>query len=423
MKSSELEAIAKSPKERADFVSSITKESSAKYRKDWNAYLETLKTAFAFDQSEGALLENHIENVRKFDDLNTLKAAFKCGNVSQDEVRTVLGFVRTPEAKRAVVKALMPQASLADLIRMRAITRHEAEEKLYEILKAKEDAQDSLSAGIVKSVKMDENAPDSPEAKKRIERKLREIAEDFDFDLVYVNTAELSENGLDKVLERSDIAKTIERKIAEGMAELRNILDVEKDLKPDAQGRLSVSFAKKIAEEFSGNEKPEHDIEGVELLVASASGRTSDPIVFEGVVKADGSAEASQKIRVRITGWTENASTGERKMDVAILDESGNVASIDSLTYDEFYRLAHRLENRSFQTSEAIGKKILVESAEFKRQIEEAKNATDDSSVNERLDAVIGPDIRSLEQLQEMFDELDSAGSAHGIKKGISITL
>lgn len=207
------------------------------------------------------------------------------------------------------------------------------------------------------------------------------------------------------------------------MEELKNILDVEKDLKPDANGSLAVSFAKKIAEEFTGNEKAERNIPGVELLVASASGNSASKIVFEGVVKADGTAEAAQKIRMRIKGWTEHDDTGERKMNVAYLDERGVESRTDDLTYDEFYRLAHRLEERSFQNSETIGKKILVEAADFKRQVETAKAIGDEDARNRKLNEVIGPDIRSLEQLGEMFDDLDSAGASLGIKKGVSVIL
>lgn len=239
--------------------------------------------------------------------------------------------------------------------------------------------------------------------------KLREIAEDFDFRLAYVPTAGLSEDGLDKLLDRSDLPKILERKVAEGMEELKNILDVEKDLKPDANGNLSVSFAKKIAEEFTGNEKAERNIPGVELLIASADGSAASEIVFEGVVKADGSAEAAQKIRMRIKDWTERDNTGERKMKVAFLDDNNREARTDDLSYDEFYRLAHRLEERSFQDSETIGKKILVEAADFKRQVETAKAIEDEGERNRKLEEIIGPDIRSAEQLGEMFDELDSA--------------
>lgn len=239
--------------------------------------------------------------------------------------------------------------------------------------------------------------------------KLREIAEDFDFRLAYVPTAGLSEDGLDKLLDRSDLPKILERKVAEGMEELKNILDVEKDLKPDVNGSLAVSFAKKIAEEFTGNEKAERNIPGTELLIASADGSAASEIVFEGVVKADGSAEAAQKIRMRIKGWTERDNTGERKMKVAFLDENNREVRTDDLSYDEFYRLAHRLEERSFQTSETVGKKILVEAADFKRQVETAKAIEDEGERNRKLEEIIGPDIRSAEQLGEMFDELDSA--------------
>lgn len=239
--------------------------------------------------------------------------------------------------------------------------------------------------------------------------KLREIAEDFDFRLAYVPTAGLSEDGLDKLLDRSDLPKILERKVAEGMEELKNILDVEKDLKPDVNGSLAVSFAKKIAEEFTGNEKAERNIPGTELLIASADGSASSEIVFEGVVKADGSAEAAQKIRMRIKGWTERDNTGDRKMKVAFLDENNREVRTDDLSYDEFYRLAHRLEERSFQTSETVGKKILVEAADFKRQVETAKAIEDEGERNRKLEEIIGPDIRSAEQLGEMFDELDSA--------------
>lgn len=46
MKLSELERLAKSPKEREDFIGTVTKENPAKYRNDWNEYLEALKTDF-----------------------------------------------------------------------------------------------------------------------------------------------------------------------------------------------------------------------------------------------------------------------------------------------------------------------------------------------------------------------------------------
>jgi hypothetical protein len=161
----------------------------------------------------------------------------------------------------------------------------------------------------------------------------------------------------------------------------------------------------------------------VELLVASAGGDTASEIVFEGVVKADGSAEAAQKIRMRIKGWTEHGNTGERKMNVAFLDDNNQEARTDDLSYDEFYRLAHRLEERSFQDSETIGKKILVEAADFKRQVETAKAIENEGERNRKLEEIIGPDIRSAEQLEEMFKELDSAGASLGIKKGVSVIL
>lgn len=98
-------------------------------------------------------MERHLKDVRKFEDVETVKRAFKSGNVSQDEIRTILGFIRTPEAKRAIVKAFLPQVSLADLVRMRIFTRDQAEEALYRNLLAKESLPNSLSSAIVKAAK------------------------------------------------------------------------------------------------------------------------------------------------------------------------------------------------------------------------------------------------------------------------------
>ena len=41
------------------------------------------------------------------------------GVVSEDEIRTILGLIRTPEAKRALVKALLPKIAISELVRMK----------------------------------------------------------------------------------------------------------------------------------------------------------------------------------------------------------------------------------------------------------------------------------------------------------------
>lgn len=116
LKLEELSQLAKSAKERAEFVRMTTKEKPGKYRKGWTTYLNTLQNETGFNDSERTLLENHLKNVRNFEDVETAKLAFRSGSVSQDEIRTILGFIRTPEAKRAIVKAFLPQVSLGDLV-------------------------------------------------------------------------------------------------------------------------------------------------------------------------------------------------------------------------------------------------------------------------------------------------------------------
>lgn len=148
----ELESLAKSPQDRADFIGIVTKESPNKYRKGWAQYLSALQEKLKFGDSERVLLENHIKNVRNFDDVEHAKKAFKSGSVSEDEIRTVLGFIRTPEAKRAIVKAFLPQISIAELVRMKIFTRHEAENALYENLLKNGTSANSLSYGIINEI-------------------------------------------------------------------------------------------------------------------------------------------------------------------------------------------------------------------------------------------------------------------------------
>lgn len=153
---SELENLAKSPAERADFIGIVTKEKAQKYRKDWTQYLAALQEKLKFDDAELGLLENHIKNVRNFDDVENAKRAFKCGNVSEDEIRTVLGFVRTPEAKRAIVKAFLPQVSVAELVRMKVFTRDQAEKALFDNLLKNGSSADTLSGAIIKEIETSE---------------------------------------------------------------------------------------------------------------------------------------------------------------------------------------------------------------------------------------------------------------------------
>lgn len=153
---SELENLAKSATERADFIGIVTKEKAQKYRKDWTQYLAALQEKLKFDDAELGLLENHIKNVRNFDDVENAKRAFKCGNVSEDEIRTVLGFVRTPEAKRAIVKAFLPQVSVAELVRMKVFTRDQAEKALFDNLLKNGSSADSLSGAIIKEIETSE---------------------------------------------------------------------------------------------------------------------------------------------------------------------------------------------------------------------------------------------------------------------------
>lgn len=255
-----------------------------------------------------------------------------------------------------------------------------------------------------------------------MEAKLRDVVSEFDLNLAYVDTSGLADSDLDTLLEKSELPKILEEKVTEGMEELRNILDPEKDLEADDHGRVGVSFAKKIVEEFSGNDNAEKDITGVELFLASATGSVGEPIVFEGIVEADGSSEGSKKIRVRINEWMEY-SNGERKLRVGFLDENGGEARQDTLTYEEFYRFAHRLENRSFQNERTVVHAILVEDSETKRQLQEANQITDVEERERKLNEIRPPKIDSVSQLEEMFDDLDPNGKTFGIKSGVSVTV
>ncbi len=86
---------------------------------------------------------------------------------------------------------------------------------------------------------------------------------------------------------------------------------------------------------------------------------------------------------MKILEWKEKTVPGERKIRVAFLDEYGVSAQEDELSYEEFYRLVHRLENRAFYDEESMGRRIRVEDVGTKRAVSEMESARSDEEREE----------------------------------------
>lgn len=54
-----------------------------------------------------SVIQNHYSN-----DLESVKAAFRGGVVSQDEIRTIVGLLTDDETKLALMKGFLPSVSL-----------------------------------------------------------------------------------------------------------------------------------------------------------------------------------------------------------------------------------------------------------------------------------------------------------------------
>jgi hypothetical protein len=124
---------------------------------------------------------------------------------------------------------------------------------------------------------------------------------------------------------------------------------------------------------------------------------------------------------VKILEWKEKTVPGERKIRVAFLDEYGTSAQEDELSYEEFYRLVHRLENRAFYDEESMGRRIRVEDVGTKRAVSEMEAAGSEEEREEIVARMSHPEIRDLGELQEMFDDLDPNGTSQGFKAGMSV--
>ena len=103
-----------------------------------------------------------------------------------------------------------------------------------------------------------------------IVKKVRSFVEEFDLAHFYVDTLKIEDHDLDIVLEKSDLPKILEEKVSQGMEELKRALDPEKDLDADEDGNVAISFAEKIARDFSGNDEAKKNIRNVSMFLESA---------------------------------------------------------------------------------------------------------------------------------------------------------
>lgn len=124
---------------------------------------------------------------------------------------------------------------------------------------------------------------------------------------------------------------------------------------------------------------------------------------------------------MKVLEWKEHSHPGERNIRVAFLDEYGKESHLDELSYEEFYRLIHRLENRGFYDEESIGRKIRIEDAGTKRIAAEMENAATDEEREAILSEAPTTEVRDLSELKDLFDDLDPNGTSHGFKAGMSV--
>jgi len=89
-------------------------------------------------ETKGILTERDIAVIQSHysDDLEAVKAAFKGGVVSQDEIRTIVGLLTDDETKLALMKGFLPSVSLGELVSAKIVTRKKAQELLIEKIKA-----------------------------------------------------------------------------------------------------------------------------------------------------------------------------------------------------------------------------------------------------------------------------------------------
>ena len=192
------------------------------------------------------------------------------GVVSEDEIRTILGLIRTPEAKRALVKALLPKIAISELVRMKIFGLTEAREAVVKKIMESE-AADGFSKLLVKDAgKGLPSTLSDDEKRAEIVKKVRSFVEEFDLAHFYVDTLQIGNGDLDIILEKSDLPRILEEKVSQGMEELKRALDPEKDLDADEDGNVAISFAEKIAREFSGNDEAGKNIRNVAMFLESA---------------------------------------------------------------------------------------------------------------------------------------------------------
>lgn len=417
----ELSELVASPVARFELLEGVLRKNPEFYRKDWQAYLDALQSETGLSEKDRARLTKHLENADWISNVENAKNAFRTGNVSQDEIRTIIGLIASPKAKRALLRAVMPKISLGELVRMKIIGKSEAESHVENFVRDSWEKRSSeVSASLIRDAEM--RAADSKEenAAAARDRILKDIVRSLDPNAVFVQTGELSDEAVDVALKKSNVAALLEEKVAAGMEELKNALDPEKSLEADRNGSFAVAFANKIVSEFSGHENETKNIAGVGIFMDSAKNPSGGEVILEGTLQEAPGSQAA-KIRVKILEWKERSNPGERKMRVAFLDEYGAMAREDELSYEEFYRLVHRLENRAFYDGESMGRKIRIEDAGTKRKVAEMETAASDEEREEIAAQISAPEIRDLSELIEMFDDLDPNGTSHGFKAGMSV--
>lgn len=278
----ELSELVASPGERFELLEGILRKNPEFYRKDWQAYLDALQIESGFNEQDRARLAKHLENADWISNVENAKNAFRTATVSQDEIRTIIGLIATPEAKRALLRAIVPKISLSELLRMKIVGKTEAEAYVEDFVRTSwENRSSEVSASMMRDAEARAAETGSKDPKAERDRILKEIVSSLDPSAVFVRTGELSDEAVDVALKKSNVAAILEEKVSAGLEELKNVLDPAKSLETDRNGSSASSFAKKIAAEFSGNDDAKKNVAGIDLFLENARSGGGESVILE----------------------------------------------------------------------------------------------------------------------------------------------
>lgn len=300
LRKEELAKVAASPKEREKAVANATKLKPANYRNNVSNYLKRMKEIGPrFTDEEIRRIEEHYSH-----DLEDVKAAFRGGIVSQDEIRTIVGLMTNDETKRLLLKAFLPSVSLGELVSAKIIDRKKAHE--YLLAKIQKDAEktgedrNSMAQALVR--------PDGKSRAVGVEKwKLSEIVKTFDLDSVYVDTSDIDERHLEGAVLKTRLPKIIEERVAQGFREIEGVLATDFEISESRGAKNYKTVADKIVESFSGGKEGQPSIAGIEQLSKTEHWKGNSPVIIEGEAKyLDGDRTIqSGVLRLRVDKWNE----------------------------------------------------------------------------------------------------------------------